>query len=177
MTTDLFGAHIRPKRAIGGHHNATTGQDEWLTPPELIAALGPFDLDPCAPIVRPWPTAARHFTVEDDGLRQQWEGLTWLNPPYATVARWLAKLAAHGNGIALLHARTETRWFHDHIWAHATALLFLKGRLHFHYVDGKRAAANSGAPSVLAAYGDLAAQRLTTCRWPGQLVTPIRNQP
>ena len=28
-------------------------KSEWLTPPEVIAALGEFDLDPCAPINRP----------------------------------------------------------------------------------------------------------------------------
>ena len=30
---------------------------------------------------------------------------------------------------------------------------FIHGRLHFHYPDGTRAKANSGAPSVLVAYG------------------------
>jgi hypothetical protein len=32
-------------------------------------------------------------------------------------------------------------------------VLFLKGRPHFHYVDGRRAAFNSGAPIALIAYG------------------------
>jgi len=43
---------------IGSHQSAAMMKDEWLTPPDIIKALGPFDLDPCAPIVRPWPTAA-----------------------------------------------------------------------------------------------------------------------
>ena len=25
--------------------------DEWLTPPHVLQALGPFDLDPCAPVM------------------------------------------------------------------------------------------------------------------------------
>ena len=33
-------------------------------------------------------------------------------------------------------------------------MLFLKGRPHFHYVDGRRAAFNSGAPIALVAYGN-----------------------
>lgn len=27
--------------------------DIWLTPPHILDALGPFDLDPCAPDPRP----------------------------------------------------------------------------------------------------------------------------
>ena len=68
--------------AIGSHQSAKMGKDEWLTPPELIRALGEFDLDPCAPINRPWPTAGGHFTREDDGLTKEWFGRVWLNPPY-----------------------------------------------------------------------------------------------
>lgn len=55
-------------------HQRNGGHDEWLTPPEIIKALGAFDLDPCAPVVRPWGTAARHYTVQDDGLALPAEG-------------------------------------------------------------------------------------------------------
>lgn len=37
---------------------------------------------------------------------------------------------------------------------HSHAVLFLRGRLYFHHADGRRADHNSGAPSVLVAYGD-----------------------
>ena len=60
--------------SLSGHQSARMQNDEWLTPPEIVRACGQFDLDPCAPIVRPWDTAARHFTVEDDGLAQSWDG-------------------------------------------------------------------------------------------------------
>ena len=33
-------------------------KDEWLTPPNILRALGAFDLDPCAPEKRPWEMAA-----------------------------------------------------------------------------------------------------------------------
>jgi hypothetical protein len=37
------------KTGIGSHTRAFRGKtDCWLTPPEIIRALGPFDLDPCA---------------------------------------------------------------------------------------------------------------------------------
>lgn len=142
--------------AIGSHQSAKATTHEWLTPPEIIEALGPFDLDPCAPIVRPWPMAENHYTVNDDGLTKPWTGRVWLNPPYGSHAiKWLIKLANHGNGIALTFARTETRMFFGTVWDHpaASAILFIRGRLHFHYTDGRQAEANSGAPSVLIAYG------------------------
>lgn len=50
----------------------TANADEWLTPQNILNALGPFDLDPCAPINRPWDMAARHYTVADDGLSKPW---------------------------------------------------------------------------------------------------------
>lgn len=139
---------------MGGHQSANMLKDEWLTPPEIIRALGPFDLDPCSPINRPWDTAKHHMTILDDGLKRDWTGRVWLNPPYGKeAAAWLNKLGEHGNGIALIFARTETEMFFDHVWNKAQALLFFKGRLYFHHVTGERARANAGAPSVLIAYG------------------------
>jgi len=140
--------------SLSAHQSARMKNDEWLTPPELLAALGRFDLDPCAPIERPWDTAARHYTVKDDGLSKEWVGRVWCNPPFGREAvKWLRRLAEHANGIALIPARTETAMFYECVWGVADAVLFMKGRPHFHFVDGKRAAFNSGAPICLVAYG------------------------
>lgn len=156
---------------IGSHQSARMLNDEWLTPPEVIRALGHFDLDPCAPIVRPWDMAAKHYTIEDNGLAQPWIGRVWMNPPYGQeTGKWLARLADHGDGIALIFARTETRMFFEQVWNKASAVLFVEGRLHFHYVDGRRAAANSGGPSCLVAYGRNNAQLLAMCPVPGKAV-------
>lgn len=148
--------------AMGAHQSARAKTTTWLTPPEIIEALGPFDLDPCAaPSPRPWPTAARHIELPEDGLEAEWHGRVWLNPPYSFAAwNWLSKLADHGDGIALVFARTETVGFISEVWQRAYGALFLHGRLHFHYADGTRAPANSGAPSVLVAYGAEAAATL-----------------
>lgn len=157
--------------SIGGHQSAKMGKDEWLTPPDVLRALGPFDMDPCSPITRPWDTAAEHFTVLDDGLSKPWQGRVWCNPPYGVeAARWLERLAAHGNGIALIFARTETSAWVEHVWGKADAILFIAGRLHFHHVDGTRAPANSGAPSALVAYGRSNAGCLASCGIPGAFV-------
>lgn len=142
-------------KGIGGHQRAYEGKtDEWLTPPSIIQSLGEFDLDPCSPIHRPWDTARHHYTIEDNGLLKDWVGRVWLNPPYGPeTGKWLEKLSNHNNGISLIFARTETEMFHKWVWEKADALLFLSGRLYFHYVDGNRAKANAGGPSVLIAYG------------------------
>lgn len=147
--------------SLSAHQSARMKNDEWLTPPEMLAALGPFDLDPCAPVERPWDTAARHYTVKDDGLSHEWTGRVWCNPPFGReAAKWLRRMAEHANGIALIPARTETAMFYDCVWGKAEAVLFVKGRPHFHFVDGKRAAFNSGAPICLVAYGTANAEVL-----------------
>ena len=157
---------------IGGHQSARANSVNWLTPPHVLAALGAFDLDPCAPATRPWPTAATHFTETDDGLTQPWHGRVWLNPPYGQQTfRWMRRLAEHGNGIACIFARTETGIFFPWVWDHAEALLFLKGRLHFHQLDGTRARGNGGAPSVLIAYGAENARVLRSCGLPGKFIS------
>lgn len=147
---DLF--EVRKPIAFPERNNRTGGKDEWLTPPDILSALGDFDLDPCAPVVRPWDTAKNHYTELDNGLSLEWAGRVFLNPPYSDAGAWLSRLASHGNGIALVFARTDTRWFHSCIWEKADALLFLRGRIKFFHVDGSEAKGNCGAPSVLIAF-------------------------
>lgn len=169
-------ARTRPMRlGMTGHQSARMLADEWLTPPEITAALGPFDLDPCSPAEPPWPIAPRWFTAEDDGLIQPWSGRVWLNPPYGQeTGLWLRRLADHGSGVALVFARTETRMFLEQVWACATAVLFLRGRLTFYRLDGRKGreagGGNSGAPSVLIAYSIEDAERLRTCGIAGQFI-------
>jgi hypothetical protein len=159
------------RKGMGSHQSAKMMKDEWLTPPHILEKLGPFDLDPCSPIQRPWPTAKTHFTIEDDGLSKKWIGRVWCNPPYGLIAAsWLNKLAEHGNGIALIFARTETKMFFEQVWKKAYGLLFLEGRLYFHHVSGEVASANAGAPSVLVAYGKENFETLKTCGISGQIV-------
>ena len=132
----------------------TLNNCEWLTPPEIIQALGLFDLDPCSPINRPWNTAEQHYTIEEDGLSKEWYGRVWCNPPYGRQTfRWVNKLAEHGDGIALIFARTETNGFHDEIWRKADAVFFFRGRINFYYVDGTKSD-RANAPSCLVAYGE-----------------------
>lgn len=157
---------------MGGHQSARIEKDAWLTPPEILKALGPFDLDPCAPIERPWNMARSHITLKANGLVCAWHGRVWLNPPYGyETGRWLGRLVEHGNGIALIFARTETEDWMTHVWRSADAIMFLYGRLHFYHSNGDRARANSGAPSALIAYGQDNVTALRESGIKGALVT------
>ena len=164
-------------KGMGGHHSSKMGKDEWLTPPGIIKSLGRFDLDPCSPINRPWDTAVNHYTIEDDGLSQEWEGRVWLNPPYGKyTGTWLHKLSEHGNGIALIFARTETEMFFDFIWNKAYAILFLLHRIKFLNVDGTVGKSGSGAPSCLIAYGEENLEALVNSKLEGSLILEWRLQ-
>jgi hypothetical protein len=143
----------------------------WLTPTPLVKALGLFELDPCG--APGHELAERTYLLEngEDGLALPWEGRVWLNPPYGKEAEpFVAKLAEHAYGIALLFARTETAMFSRYVWGAAHSVLFLKGRVTFWDAEGQPAKANSGAPSCLVSYSAVDTAILQQCGLAGQLV-------
>lgn len=164
---DLLGIPSTETKSGFNAHDKTEGKEEWLTPPEIIKALEqtrcdgdevpwPFDLDPCAPTpeTRPWETAKAHYCIHDNGLVKPWAGRVWCNPPYGgETGKWMARCAAHGNVTALIFARTETQQFFESIWPKATAVCFIKGRLSFYHVSGKKGG-TAGAPSMLVTWDD-----------------------
>lgn len=111
--------------------------DDWATPLEFFETVNDeFHLL--------WDVCASHrnaklplyWTVEQDGLKADWRGKRiWMNPPYGRViGKWIAKAATGGAElcVCLLPARTDTRWFHNHINGNPNAeVRFLKGRLKF----------------------------------------------
>ena len=124
----------------------------WLTPRWILDALAKFDLDPCCPPEMPWRTARRMIQQPEDGLAAEWAGRVWLNPPYGRgMEKWMEKMAKHRNGIALVFARTDTQWFHNHVVGHAWSVLFLKRRVRFCYPDGTMGG-SPAAPSMLLSY-------------------------
>jgi DNA N-6-adenine-methyltransferase (Dam) len=161
-----IGSHTKPNRGAN---------DLWLTPPALLSALGRFDIDPCAcPDPRPFDTAKFHISRPDDGLAFGWRGRVWCNPPYGPETTvWLERMAKHNWGTALVFARTETDAWQRWIWPYAKAILFIKGRLHFHFPDGSRAPSNAGGPSALVAYGNYDAAALRASGIQGCVVSPL----
>lgn len=144
------------------HEPGNGGSQEWWTPPWVFQALGfEFDLDPCSPPApaAPWIPAERRISLPDDGMRQEWGGRVWLNPPYGReTARWVNRLREHDEGgIALVFARIDTPWAQSAM-AEADAVCFVRGRVEF--VPGPGAVvrrgdgrSRSGAPSMLLAFG------------------------
>jgi hypothetical protein len=170
---------VKPN-GIGSHTMPNNGQSEtWLTPPEIIGALGRFDLDPCAaPSPRPWPTAAVHIELPTDGLAIPWVGRVFCNPPYGDkLGDWLEKMGRHRCGIALTFARTETDAWQRWVWPFAHAVLFISGRLYFRLPDGTRAPGNAGGPSALVAYSDYDVVALLRSGIPGAVVRVERAMP
>jgi hypothetical protein len=159
---------------LGSHQKTVGASQEYITPKWIIDRLGPFDLDPCAAKNPPWLCARMAYF--ERGLEQPWDGCrVFLNPPFDRyqVGKWIARLAEHGHGTALLHARTETDWFRP-IWECASAILFMFGRIKFCDVQGVEQPANSGAPPVLVAFGAYDAYRLADSGIEGALVTNHR---
>ena len=154
------------------HDSVNNKSVDWYTPPEIFELLGlEFDLDPCSPKGGvPWIPVKQHFSIEDDGLAQPWSGLVWCNPPYGKqTSLWLKRCSEHGNGIALVFARTDTKWYHEYV-STADAVLFLKGRVKFVDGLGKTGGGGAGSGSMLIAWGDTGVAALKRARNSGHLV-------
>lgn len=111
----------------------------WETPAALFDAIeravGPFDLDPCAPDKPGTVRAVRRYTAAEDGLSREWRGRVFMNPPYGrALPRWLAKATAEAEAgaevVGLIPARTDTTAWHKHVAGQADVLM-LRGRVAF----------------------------------------------
>ena len=145
------------------HEPSIGATSDWFTPPEYFKALGlTFDLDPCSPGADHWVPAKKIYTKADDGLRQPWSGLVFMNPPFGGRrghVPWLHKFFAHGNGIALVAARTSADWFHEVVVPAAPLFCFPNGKTKFHRPDGS-IGKEPGTSVVLLGKGDVACAAL-----------------
>lgn len=138
------------------HEKTVNTSIEYYTPKHIFDMLGVvFDMDVASPLEGPlpWIPAVRHLTSKEDGLASPWVGFVWCNPPYGKeTIKWLKKMSEHKNGIALVFARTDTNWFHNHVTT-ADAILFLNKRIKF--VDRDQNEGGSpGCGSMLIAWGE-----------------------
>lgn len=130
--------------------------DEWSTPQDfydgLHAEFG-FQVDAAATRQNTkcqiyygldWDGISRTVECRGDALNSsRWLELpTWCNPPYSKCRDFVARAAQERlRGVLtvmLIPSRTDTRYFHEHLWdaeKHATRpgieLRFVKGRLKF----------------------------------------------
>lgn len=177
-------------RQLWGNDNVRgtqgTGENEWFTPTEYIerarSVLGAIDLDPATHeqaqnVVR----AERYFTLQDDGLRHEWHGRVWLNPPYAQP--WIAQFAAkmcdeRSSGrvtaaIMLTHNYTDTSWFQQ-LAAIADAICFTRGRVKFYEPNGEIAAPTQGQAFLY--FGDQVERFAIAFREVGFVVLPFNGE-
>lgn len=121
---------------------------DWRTPPEVFAFFNEryaFGFDAAA---RPDNALLPDFIPpEVDALSVRWRDLfpdataAWVNPPYGRgIESWMRKCASEAeSGLlvgALIFARTDTRWWHDHVMKARTVWL-IKGRIRFLGDDGQ----------------------------------------
>lgn len=127
---------------------------EWFSPPDIVEAarrvMGDIDLDPASceeanQVVK----AAKYYTIDDDGLRQDWTGRVFLNPPYgldpdnhqSNTGLWTARLLqAFRDGqvteaVLLVAAGTDRIWFWQ-LWDFP--ICFFRRRLKFSYAPGAK---------------------------------------
>jgi phage N-6-adenine-methyltransferase len=124
------GDAVQVSRQIWGHthnHRAIgTGENEWYTPPKYIElvrrVLGEIDLDPASSeAAQQIVNASQYFTAAENGLRREWRGRIWLNPPYSQplISEFVSKLIEErsadrvSSAIMLTNNYTDTSWFHN----------------------------------------------------------------
>ena len=131
--------------------------EEWGTPQDLFNKLNDefgFTLDPCASEEN--YKCDKYYTVEDDGLKQDWGGQpVFMNPPYGREIKYGVRKAYLESlkgavVVCLIPARTDTIYWHDYIFPHAKDIRFLKGRLRF--VKGNKIGDAAPFPSAVVIF-------------------------
>lgn len=157
-------------------------RDSRFTPVEFVDILeevwGHIDLDPCAHIESP-VRAARKILLSDggDGLRDEWSGrFVYVNPPFSSMTSWLRRademwsLGKVEKVAALVPARTDSAYFHDHL-ARVCDIGFLRGRMQFARASGRSDKANRVPFSLMVCIWGASREeiqafdRLSPCQW------------
>ena len=137
---------------------ASSKKDDWETPQDLFDELHAkynFTLDASATDEN--AKLDNYYTIEDNALKQKWEGRVFVNPPYGReIKYWVEKaykesLESYNECVVMLiPSRTDTIYWHDFIFGKAKEIDFLKGRLKFE-VNGK-AGQPAPFPSAIVIY-------------------------
>ena len=136
----------------------TSDKNYWETPQDFFDELHEkyeFTLDAAATDEN--AKLPNYYTVEDDALKQKWEGRVFVNPPYGReIKHWVEKaykesLEPYNECVVMLiPSRTDTIYWHEYIFGKAKDIDFLKGRLKFE-IDGEPRDA-APFPSALITY-------------------------
>lgn len=107
--------------------------DLWATPQHVFDkydSIFHFETDVCA--ISENAKCKKFYTPEQDGLKQEWTGVCWCNPPYGKqIKHWVKKAAtSKATVVMLLPARTDAGWFHDYCVPFGK-IEFIRGRIKF----------------------------------------------
>lgn len=102
---------------------------DWYTPRKYTdmarLVMGGIDLDPAsAELPQSWIQAGRYYSIDDDGLCQQWYGRVWLNPPFDDTGKWVERLIAEcqagnvTNAVLLVNSNLGYLWY-ERLWRFA----------------------------------------------------------
>ena len=130
----------------------TSNTDMWATPQEFFNRLNEefnFELDVCA--IAENAKCEKYYSPEIDGLKQEWVGMVWMNPPYGrNIGEWVKKAYESSlkgaTVVCLIPARTDTKYWHEYCMK--GEIRFVKGRLKFG--DSKNSAP---FPSAVVIFG------------------------
>lgn len=93
---------------------------EWETPKDLFDDLHKefnFTLDVCANSAN--AKCWKYFTIEQNSLLLEWNGVCYMNPPYGREIYWWVQKAFNESQkgstiVCLLPTRTDTQWWHSY---------------------------------------------------------------
>lgn len=119
----------------------------WKTPPSLFKTLDDefhFTVDVCA---SDWNhQCPKYFTVNDDGLMQEWKGICWCNPPFdSSKGKWVEKawLSAQKGCTAVVllavNGTEDTAWWNRYA-IQSSEIRYIRGRPEFIGVKGQTVA-------------------------------------
>ena len=120
-------------------------KNDFWTPKEVFDALnerfGPFEVDLAASDEN--HLVDNFFTIDDNALEMEWDGVAWCNPPYVkqedktSLRDWVAKAresVIEGDAdriVMLIPAYTSNGYWHTEIFPYASHLVFFRYRLDF----------------------------------------------
>jgi phage N-6-adenine-methyltransferase len=139
---------IKARTVRSTTYSPERSDDEWFTPPKIMDAvrdvLGTIDLDAAScDQAQQTVQATRYFTIEDDGLKQEWAGRVWLNPPFSHplnihfVNKLIAEVASGRVSEAIMLVNIlPSAWLQDAVEA-CSSVCFSRDRLRFTHQTGK----------------------------------------
>lgn len=165
------------KNRLGYYPGGVVENTVYLTPKAIIDLLGPFDMDvAAAAVVRPFDIGKINLVGEHEGgqcgLKTPWKGFVWCNPPYGKLNgenKFLAKLAAHNNGIALLNVKPATELWRNIILPNCSGIILISRRVKFTNTAGVEFGGSFGSQCLIA-FGQKARKRLEKARVLGHLL-------